>query len=76
MLRRGDPDATVAEGTLIETDAGPIPALALKRELERITVLGYEKRLRLTRLDAGWLRRSLIPTIPTGLAGQLPPVSV
>jgi hypothetical protein len=76
MLRRGDPDATVAEGTLIETEAGPLPALALKRELERITVPGYGKRLPLTRLDAKWLRRPLIPTIPRGLAGQLPPVSI
>jgi hypothetical protein len=76
MPRRDDPEATVAEGTLIETEAGLLPALALKRELERITILGYEERLPLTRLDAEWLRRPLIPAIPTGLTGRLPPVSV
>jgi hypothetical protein len=57
MLRKDDPEAAVAEGTLTETEAGPLPALALKRERER-----------------GRLR-PLIPTIPTGLTGRLPPVS-
>jgi hypothetical protein len=71
MSRQDDPEATVAEGILTETEASPLPALALKRERERTTILGYEKRL----LDAGWLRRPPILPIPAGLAGRQPPVS-
>jgi hypothetical protein len=75
MLRRDDPEATVAEGRLIETEAGPLPALALKRDRERIRVPGYGARLPLMRLGAGWLRGPLILIVPTGFASRLPPVS-
>jgi hypothetical protein len=71
MLRWDDPEATLAEGTLTEIKAGPLPALVLKRERDAI----YQERSRLTPLNAGWLRRALILTIPTGLASRLPPVS-
>jgi hypothetical protein len=76
MLRQDDPEAMVAGGTSTETEAGPLAALALKRERERITMLEYQKRFRLMRFGAGWLRRPLILMIPTGLASRLPPVSV
>lgn len=75
MLRRDDPEATIAKGTLTETK-GPRPALALKHEREGITMLGYEERLPLPQLVARWLRRPLILIIPTGLVGRRPPVSV
>jgi hypothetical protein len=73
MLRQDDPEATVAEGTLTETEAAPLPALALKRE--RVMMLGHKERLRLTRFDAGWLQHPLILILPTGPAGRLSPVS-
>jgi hypothetical protein len=73
MLRRDDPEATVAEGRLTETEAGPPPALALKCDRERIRALGYGARLPLMRLGGGWLRGPLI--VPTGFGSRLPPVS-
>jgi len=72
MLRQ---EAPVAEGILTETEARPVPALALRRERERITKLGYKGHLRLVRLGTERLRRSLILFIPTGLARRLPAVS-
>jgi hypothetical protein len=69
MLRQDDPESTVAEGTLTESEAVPLPARALKRERERITIPGYGERLRLMRLGPPIL------FIPIGLAGRLLSVS-
>jgi hypothetical protein len=75
MLRQDDPEAKVAERTLTETEAGTLPALALRCEREHITMIGHEERSRLMQLDTGWLRRALILFTSVGLAGQLSPVS-
>jgi hypothetical protein len=72
MLRLDDSAATLAEGPLTETEAGPsAPTL---REWERIPMLGQKERLRLTRIGAGMLRRPLISFISIGLAGWSSPV--